>query len=152
MSRYRPLALIIVTVLVILLVPVTIPSVPRVLAISRSMTLVAFTQAWNYTSLNRNPMITVNPNEVISLKLIPGDLFFHRFHLDVDQSGTQPNCPPDKCSGLFTNPDTITYTFTVDFPAGRYKYYCSVHPLTMVGDFVVFIPSLALGGHGAVRI
>ena len=123
--------------LAIFLIPIVLPSVPRTYGLDRSITLVAFTQAWNSTTTHPNPTITVNYADQVSLTLIPGDTFVHRFFIDVDNSGTKPICPPDKCSATFSTPNTIVYTFTADLVAGKVKYYCAVHPTTMTGTFVI---------------
>ncbi len=117
-------------------IPSESPSVVAVLSANRSLSLIGFIPAWNNTSANRNPTITIHYGDSVTLALSSGDGAPHLFFVDVDRSGSNPNCSVDKCSSLF--PPSTTYAFTVDFPTGSYKYYCSVHPITMLGIFMAF--------------
>ena len=118
---------------------------PRVDAASTpSISLVGFISAWNSTSVP-NPTITVTQGDTITIQLSSGDGAPHRFFVDVDRNGMTPDCPgADVCSNLF--PPSTTLTFTVNFAPGTYTYYCSVHPTTMLGQFVVLQPPVTGGG------
>src|SRR5712664_2264419 len=121
----------------------TLTSIPKAHAATRSITLVGYAGAgWNMA----NPPITVTQGDTVMVTLSSGDGIMHSFVVDVDKDMpfvSSTGCPPlpdnDKCSGTFTAPSTypITYQFTVDFPPGTYSYYCSFHPTTMVGNFIV---------------
>ncbi len=118
------------------------PLIPRVQAASLSMSLTGdATFGWNDTQ--PGPTITTGQGDAVSLKLTSIDSAQHRFVIDVDRSGVLfTNCSVDKCSGFFGgigNPETITYPFTVNFAAGSYTYYCSVHPTSMSGTFRVLV-------------
>ena len=93
---------------------------------------------WNFTT-NVNPTIIVAKGDRVTLQLISIDGMEHIFFVDVSHAGVPPDCRVDKCSnpfgGVFST--SITYKFKVDFPAGTYTYYCSIHPFTMRGAFIV---------------
>ncbi len=118
---------------------------PRVDASSTpNVSLVGFISAWNNTTVP-NPTITVTQGDTITIQLSSGDGAVHRFFVDVDRNGMTPDCPgADVCSNVF--PPTTALTFTVNFAPGTYTYYCSVHPTTMLGQFVVLQPPVTGGG------
>ncbi|HWY27664.1 MAG TPA: hypothetical protein VNW25_00240 [Candidatus Sulfotelmatobacter sp.] len=149
-----------VTVTLVLLVgigigvfaPTLLPTVPKVQAANVSIVLsgCVFTcpnVGWNGTTSSPNPTITVTRDDMVSLKLSSGDAITHRFLIDVDGDGGQyqDDCPAiDPCSSLFASTPT-TYSFQVTLTPGTYTYYCALHPLQMVGKFVVN-PDLSVGG------
>jgi len=116
------------------------PHIPNAHATSRTITLVGSTPGWN-ASTNKNPPITVTQGDAITVQLSSADMT-HQFYVDVNKNGV-PDCPnpptssPDKCSVFFTSTSSTSFTFMVDFPAGSYTYYCSVHPFSMLGTFTV---------------
>ncbi len=108
---------------------------PAVAATNRSIALAGFINAWNFTS-TPNPTITVTQGDTVSLQLTSGDSAVHRWFVDVDKNGAAPDCPgSDICSNAFSTSTVLS--FTVSFAPGTYTYYCSVHPTTMLGQFVV---------------
>ncbi len=120
-----------------------LPSVPQVYAANRAITLVGFISAWNETT-NPNPSITVFQGDTVTIQLSSGDGATHRFFIDVDNNGPTPDCPGvDICSSNF--PPSTTLTFTVTIATGVYTYYCSIHPTTMLGSFIVQ-PASTVGG------
>ena len=109
-----------------------------------SLSLVGFISAWNSTGV-QNPTIAVTQGDTITIQLSSGDGAVHRFFVDVDKNGITPDCPgADVCSNVF--PPSTTLTFTVNFAPGTYTYYCSVHPTTMLGQFIVLQPPVTVGG------
>ena len=109
-----------------------------------TIALIGFFSAWNNTS-TPNPTITVQQGGTVTIQLSSGDGIVHRFFVDVDKNGPTPDCPgADVCSNAFTSPTTLT--FTVNFASGIYTYYCSVHPTTMIGRFIVLVPPITGGG------
>ena len=111
-------------------------SFPRVEAVNSSISLVGFVNAWNFTSTQPNPTITVTQGDSVTLQLSSGDAVLHRWFVDVDKNGPSPDCPgADICSNAFSTSTVLT--FTVNFSPGTYTYYCSVHPTTMLGQFIV---------------
>ena len=128
-----------------------LPSTPKAHASTRSITLVGYyATGWNMN----NPSVTVTQGDVVTVILSSGDSMTHSFVVDVDKdmpSFSSTGCPPlpdnDKCSGLFTASSTypVSYQFTVDFTPGMYVYYCSFHPTTMVGNFIVQPPGPDFG-------
>ncbi len=149
-----------VTVTLILLVgigigvfaPTLLPTIPKVQAANVTIVLSGCVFAcpnvgWNGTTSSPNPTITVTRDDMISLKLSSGDTISHRFLIDVDGDGGQyqDDCPAvDPCSSLFATTPT-TYIFQVTLTPGTYTYYCALHPLQMVGKFIVN-PDLSVGG------
>jgi hypothetical protein len=118
---------------------------PQVKAASTpNISLVGFISAWNNTG-TPNPIITVTQGDTVSIQLSSGDGAVHRFFVDVDKNGMTPDCPgADVCSNVF--PPSTSLTFTVNFAPGTYTYYCSVHPTTMFGNFVVLRAPVTGGG------
>jgi plastocyanin len=120
----------------------TVITLPQILRASAAPTptisLVGFISAWNNTS-NPNPTITVTQFQNITIQLTSGDGASHKFFVDVDKNGPTPDCPGmDVCSNFF--PPSTSLTFTVSFAPGTYTYYCSLHPGTMLGMFIVLAP------------
>ncbi len=119
--------------------------VPRVHAATRTIVLVGTVAGWN-VSTNKNPTISVTQGDTITVQLSATDTT-HQFYVDVDRNGVAdcPNPPtssPDKCSAFFSPGSPTSFTFTVDFAASTtpYTYYCSIHPATMLGSFIVQAP------------
>jgi plastocyanin len=116
------------------------PHIPKAHATSRTVVLVGSFSGWN-ASTNNNPSIAVTQGDSITVQLTSTDTT-HQFYVDVNKNGI-PDCSnpptsfPDKCSVFFAPSSSTSFTFTVDFPAGPYTYYCSVHPNTMLGTFTV---------------
>jgi len=137
----RPIFLVFAMILLglgILILP-TLQLVPSVYASSRTITLIGFIAAWNNTG-TPNPTITVTQGDTITIQLSSGDGAPHRFFVDADNNGATPDCPgADICSNTF--PPSTTVSFTVNIAPGTYTYYCSIHPTTMLGQFVVQGPT-----------
>jgi len=116
-----------------------VPKIPNVRAATVPITLRGFaTSGWNGSSLNPNPMITVHAFDTVKLSIGAGDTAPHQFLLDGNRDGSgTTDCPsPDPCSAVV--PPITTYTFSVsNIPAGTYTYYCTIHPTTMLGMFVI---------------
>src|SRR5260370_40553164 len=110
-----------------------------------SISLIGFISAWNNTSVH-NPTISVTQGDTITIQLSSGDGAVHRFFVDVDKNGMTPDCPgADVCSNVF--PPSTALTFTDNYEPDTYTTYCSVHPTTMLGQFVVLQPPIT-GGAG----
>lgn len=94
---------------------------------------------WNGSTINPNPTITVHPSDSVSLTLVSSDHLPHRFLLDADGDGAADtaDCPTtDPCSTSFSA--SAMYSFPVNnLQAKTYTYFCTVHPLSMFGSFVV---------------
>jgi plastocyanin len=115
----------------------SLPSIPKAHAANISISLVGITSAWN-ASTNPNPTITVHQGDTVTLRLSSGDGATHLFLLDADNDGLSTgDCPAvDPCSApISTTP--VTLTFTANFSPGTYTYYCTVHPTSMLGSFIV---------------
>jgi len=144
----RSISIIILSFLIIGTGLVTVISLPENLRVSaastQTITLVGFISAWNNTG-TPNPTITVTEGQNITIQFSSGDGAVHRFFVDVDRNGPTPDCPgADVCSNLF--PPSTSLTFTVNFAPGIYIYYCSVHPTTMLGRFIVLSSPVRGGG------
>jgi len=102
-----------------------------------------YASGWNGTTTNPNPPITVQQGDSVTIVWSNGDTggVPHQFLLDVDKDGFTDvsDCSPtaDPCTGTSTTTGTVTFTAST---AGSYTYYCTVHPMTMVGSFVVQAP------------
>jgi len=116
-----------------------LPTIPNAHASNDSVLLVGFTTGWN-ASTSKNPTITVQEGDQVSLTLKSGDLATHQFLLDGDNDGVgdQADCPAtNPCSNTFPTASGIIYRFVVNLAPGTYTYYCTVHPTTMLGSFIV---------------
>ena len=146
-NRFWVFMLAILTLASTVAVSVNIPP-PVEAASTPSISLIGFFNAWNNTGVP-NPTITVTQGDTITIQLSSGDGVVHRFFVDVDRNGITPDCPgADVCSNAFSTSTSLT--FTVNFSPGTYTYYCSVHPTTMLGQFVVLQPPFTSGGGGRV--
>jgi plastocyanin len=102
---------------------------------------------WNGTTTHPKPTITVQQGDLISVILSSSDTLSHQFLVDADGDGAADlaDCPTvDPCSTMFSSATPFTYNFTISFSPGMCKYFCTVHPTVMVGNFVVV--STAVGG------
>ncbi|MBO0889061.1 cupredoxin domain-containing protein [Candidatus Bathyarchaeota archaeon] len=116
-----------------------IPVVQDAHATNVAILLNGFVTGWN-SSTTKNPTITVHQGDVVTLTLKSGDGISHQFLLDADNDGGTDlaDCPAtDPCSNTFSTSTGITYTFPVNLPVGTYTYYCTFHPTSMLGSFVV---------------
>jgi plastocyanin len=133
----------------------TVISFPESLRVSAdsppTIILVGFVSAWNIAGVS-NPTITVTAGQNVIIALSSGDGVPHKFFVDVDKNGPTPDCPgADVCSNAF--PPSTSLTFTVTFAPGTYTYYCSFHPTTMLGNFIVVPgPVIGYGGRGPIRL
>ncbi|HEX4921784.1 MAG TPA: hypothetical protein VFV92_13730 [Candidatus Bathyarchaeia archaeon] len=122
-----------IALLLSLVDPLGLPSVPSVRAASETIYLVGYAYGWNQT----NPTITVTEGDTITVNLTSGDGLTHDFFVDVDHDGVN-NCPPDAgCSAPFWGGHPASVTFTVNFAPGIYRYICHYHPVAHNAPFVV---------------
>ncbi|HYY91872.1 MAG TPA: cupredoxin domain-containing protein [Candidatus Dormibacteraeota bacterium] len=115
-----------------------VPAVQEAHATNVAILLNGFVTGWN-ASTTKNPTITVHQGDVVTLTLKSQDGLLHQFLIDADNDGAEAaDCPTvDPCSATFSTSAGITYTFTVGLAAGTYTYYCTVHPTSMLGSFIV---------------
>src|SRR5438552_13934207 len=99
-----------------------------------------YASGWNGTT-NPNPTINVQQGDSVTVVWSNGDTGGtpHQFLIDVDKDGFSDtsDCSPtaDPCTnGLSTTGGSVTFTAS---KAGSYTYYCTVHPTTMLGTFIV---------------
>ncbi len=116
---------------------------PPVHASNVTIHLVAhYISGWNGT----NPTITVLLGDSVTIVWSNGDSGVpHQFLLDIDRDGLDTtDCSPsaDPCTtGASTTGGTVSFTAST---AGSYKYYCTVHPTSMVGNFIVQSPGFSM--------
>ncbi len=107
---------------------------------SPQLSLIGNAFAWNYSyPSGSNPQITVLHGQSLTVQLSSEDMLPHQLVVDVDNDGggDASDCGTvDLCSAPFSTSPT-TFSFSINFPGGEYSYYCSVHPMTMFGRFVV---------------
>jgi hypothetical protein len=82
----------------------------------------------------KDPTITVNQGDTVTLRLSSADRNVHQFIVDVDGTG---NCSTtDPCSSMFSTGTTLT--FVANMASGTYSYACTIHPQMLVaGGFRV---------------
>src|SRR6267143_5314265 len=101
-----------------------------------------YVSGWNGTT-NPNPTIPAQQGDSVTIVWSNGDTGIpHQFLLDIDKDGysDSSDCSPtaDPCTaGMLTTGGSVTFTAS---KAGSYTYYCTVHPFSMVGSFVVNPP------------
>src|SRR5437016_1678792 len=98
-----------------------------------------YASGWNGTTTNPNPTITVQQGDSVTIIWSNGDSGIpHQFLLDIDKDRLETaDCSPtsDPCTnGMSTTGGSVTFTAS---KAGSYTYYCTVHPTTMLGTFIV---------------
>jgi hypothetical protein len=147
---YLAVALSILLTLSIIPVPLLgpiVPRIPRAHAATDAITLRGFANTgWN-GSTNPNPTITVHAFDSIRLSVGTADNLAHQFLLDGNNDGSgTTDCPsPDPCSAVV--PPSTTYPFSVsNIAANTYTYYCTVHPLSMHGMFVI-LPDFSISAN-----
>jgi plastocyanin len=134
------------------LAPSILPSVAPVKASSRTISLVGTLVGGYYSNYywnNSNPTITVSKGDALTIKVSSADTTSHQLLIDFDNDGytDTADCATgaDQCSA--TVPPSTTVPFTVNYNPGTYKYYCTFHPLSMVGDFVVQPPDFGVSSN-----
>jgi plastocyanin len=148
-STFRILTTLIILAAVIVSIPVLNGPIHEThAATTRTISLVGTINAWNFSTINPNPTITVSQGDTLTIKLTSTDTF-HLFFVDVDRNGVSPDCPPgpDPCSTAFSTTSPTTFTFQASFAPGTYVYYCSVHPATMFGSFIVQGPDYTVSAN-----
>ena len=134
-----------ITVCTILLVGLTFyvspsifPSVMPVKASSKTISLVGNSGAYYYWN-SSNPTITVTQGDSLTIDVSSSNSVPHRLLIDLDKDGytdTSDCGTVDVCSSMVP-PTTSVGPFTVNSNPGTYTYYCTIHPTSMVGDFVI---------------
>jgi plastocyanin len=114
-----------------------LPSVPKANAAARTIVLVGSISGWN-ASTNKNPDISVDPGDTVIIQLSSTDTT-HQFVI-----GAASCSSAIKCSSFFGPATSTSFMFTVDFPSGVYTYYCSIHPISMFGKFIVRGPDFVV--------
>jgi plastocyanin len=108
-------------------------SIPKAHAATQNISL-SGNRSSGWLGSTANPTITVTQGDSVALTTSSADGYPHMFYIDVNGNGV-PNCNPDKCA--MQVPPTSTYPFSADFGTGMFTYYCSFHPTTMKGTFIV---------------
>jgi len=118
--------------------PSIFPSVTPVKASSRTISLVGTSGAYYYWN-NSNPTITVTQGDILTIDVSSSNSIPHKLLIDLDKDGysdTTDCGSNDVCSNMVPPSYTIP-SFTVNSSPGTYTYYCTVHPGSMFGSFIV---------------
>jgi len=124
--------------LTLYLAPSILPSIPQAKASSRTISLVGTTGAYYYWN-NTNPTITVTQGDTVTISVSSSNSVSHRLLIDLDKDGYSDtgDCGSvDVCSATVPPSYTIT-PFTVNSNPGTYTYYCTFHPGSMFGSFII---------------
>ncbi len=124
--------------LIVYLAPSILPSIPQVKASSRTISLVGTTGAYYYWN-DTNPTITVTQGDTLTIDVSSSNSVPHRLLIDLDKDGyaDTADCGTlDVCSSMVP-PSTSVGPFTVNSNPGTYMYYCTIHPGSMLGSFVI---------------
>lgn len=146
-SRFKIIATIIILTAVILSVPLFATPIHEThAATTRTISLVGTINAWNFSTTKPNPTITVAQGDTLTIALTSTDTV-HQFYVDVDKNSAADCSGADPCSNFFQPSTPTTFTFQVTFAAGTYQYFCSVHPSTMLGSFIVQGPDYTVSAN-----
>jgi hypothetical protein len=124
--------------LILCLDPSIFPSIPPVKASSRTTSLVGTTGAYYYWN-NTNPTITVTQGDSLTIAVSSSNGVQHRLLVDLDKDGytdTSDCGTSDFCSAMVP-PSTTVGPITITSGPGTYMYYCTIHPASMYGSFIV---------------
>lgn len=119
--------------------PSILPSIPEVKANSRTISLVGTSNGYYYYWNDTNPTITVTQGDTLAIGVSSSNTVLHRLLIDLDKDGYTDiaDCGSvDVCSATVPPAYTIS-SFTVNSSPGTYTYYCTFHPTTMYGSFIV---------------
>src|SRR6266849_1546405 len=118
--------------------PSMFPSITPVQASSRTISLVGTSGTYYYWN-NSNPTITVTQGDTLTIDLSSSNSVQHRLLIDLDKDGyaDTADCGTlDVCSSMVP-PSASVGPFSVNSSPGTYTYYCTFHPTSMFGSFVI---------------
>lgn len=123
---------------------VSVAAVPA-RAATDSITLYGSAQSgWGMSStseMNPGPTLVVSQGDSVTVTLHSTDGFQHEFLIDYNGNGRADAGEP--VSAPFTNTTTVTF---VANQTGSFRFFCVIHPTTMIGTFTVQGASAAPGG------
>ena len=129
--------------LTLYLAPSILPSPLPVKASSKTISLVATTNGAYYYWNSSNPTITVTQGDTLTIDVSSSNSVAHRLLIDLDNDGytdTTDCGSVDVCSNTVPPSYTIP-PFTINSDPGTYTYYCTIHPTSMFGSFVILSPT-----------
>ena len=129
--------------LILYFAPSILPAIMPVKASSRTISLVGNTSGSYYYWNSSNPTITVTQGDTLTIDVSSSNSIPHRLLIDLDKDGytDAADCgTSDVCSNMVP-PSYSIPPFTVNSSPGTYMYYCTVHPTSMVGSFVIQSPA-----------
>src|SRR5260370_1844526 len=118
--------------------PSIFPSVPPVRASSKTISLVGTSGAYYYWN-SSNPTITVTHGDTVTIDVSSSNSVQHRLLIDLDKDGYTDiaDCGTlDVCCSMVP-PSASVGAFSVNSIPGTYTYYCTFHPTSMFGSFVI---------------
>jgi len=124
--------------LILYIAPSIFPSIPQVKAASRTISLVGTTGASYYWN-NTNPTITVTQGDSLTIAVSSSNSVQHKLLIDLDKDGytDASDCGTNDICSAMVPPSTTVGPITVTSGPGTYRYYCTFHPGSMYGSFVV---------------
>jgi len=129
--------------LTLYLAPSILPSPLPVKASSRTISLVGTTNGAYYYWNSSNPTITVTQGDTLAIDVSSSNSVAHRLLIDLDNDGytdTTDCGSVDVCSNTVP-PSYMIPPFTINSGPGTYTYYCTIHPTSMFGSFVILSPT-----------
>ena len=124
--------------LTLYLAPSIFPSIPQAQAASRTISLVGTAGAYYYWN-NSNPTITVTQGDSLTIAVSSSNGVQHKLLIDLDKDGyaDTTDCGTNDICSAMVPPSTTVGPISIASGPGTYMYYCTIHPGSMYGSFIV---------------